>query len=414
MGYQQGLSGLQGASNDLDVIGNNIANANTTGFKAATAQFTDMYANSVSSAVANGIGIGTQLAAVAQVFQQGGFTTTQNPLNMAINGNGFFQVTNNGVTTYTRDGTFNADKNGNIVNAAGAQLMGYAVNANGVINTGALVPLTAPQGNLAPKATSSITGQFNLSTSDTSQSSTAAFNPNDPTTYTLHQSVPAFDSLGNSENVDLYFVKSTTTGNWEVWAGANGAAPQDMGTAKFDSSGKLIGTVGTDGNPTAVTNTFALAVNNTNGATAQTININLSGSTQFGASKSGVANLNADGYPTGTLNSYSVGADGTIQGIYSNNQTLTLGQVVVVNFNNPQGLTSIGGNQYIQTSASGVPQVGVPGSTNHGTLKGSTTEASTTDLTGELVNLITAQRDYQANAQTIKTQQAVDQTLINL
>ncbi|MDC6133629.1 flagellar hook-basal body complex protein, partial [Burkholderia gladioli] len=142
MGYQQGLSGLQGASNDLDVIGNNIANANTTGFKAATAQFTDMYANSVSSAVANGIGIGTQLAAVAQVFQQGGFTTTQNPLNMAINGNGFFQVTNNGVTTYTRDGTFNADKNGNIVNAAGAQLMGYAVNANGVINTGALVPLT--------------------------------------------------------------------------------------------------------------------------------------------------------------------------------------------------------------------------------------------------------------------------------
>uniref|UniRef100_UPI001594BD8F flagellar hook-basal body complex protein n=1 Tax=Burkholderia vietnamiensis TaxID=60552 RepID=UPI001594BD8F len=161
-------------------------------------------------------------------------------------------------------------------------------------------------------------------------------------------------------------------------------------------------------------NPFALAVNNTNGATAQTININLSGSTQFGASKSGVANLNADGYPTGTLNSYSVGADGTIQGIYSNNQTLTLGQVVVVNFNNPQGLTSIGGNQYIQTSASGVPQVGVPGSTNHGTLKGSTTEASTTDLTGELVNLITAQRDYQANAQTIKTQQAVDQTLINL
>ncbi|MDN7494263.1 flagellar hook protein FlgE [Burkholderia gladioli] len=412
MGYQQGLSGLQGASNDLDVIGNNIANANTTGFKAATAQFSDLYANSVSSAVANGIGIGTQLAAVAQVFQQGGFTTTQTPLNMAINGNGFFQMTSNGVTTYTRDGTFNADKNGNIVNAAGAQLMGYGLNANGTINTGTLVPLTAPQGNIPPKATTTVGGQFNLSTSDTSQTN-SPFNVSDSSTYTFHQQYQALDSLGNTENVDLYFVKSTTSGNWEVWGGANGSTPTDLGTATFDSSGKLTGTT-SGGNPTTVANTFSMPITHSNGAAAQTIAINLTGSTQFGASKSGVTNPTQDGYATGTLTSYSVGADGTIQGIYSNNQTLTLGQVVVVNFNNPQGLTSIGGNQYIQTSASGIPSVGVPGSTNHGTLKGSTTEDSTTNLTGELVNLITAQRNYQANAQTIKTQQAVDQTLINL
>jgi flagellar hook protein FlgE len=414
MGYQQGLSGLQGASSDLDVIGNNIANANTVGFKAATAQFSDLYANSVSGAVANGIGIGTQLATVAQVFQQGGFTTSQNPLSMAISGNGFFEVNSNGVTTYTRDGEFSPNANGNITNSAGGQLMGYGVNADGTINTSAIVPLTAPQGNIPPKATASITGQFNLSTTDTAQTN-SPFNFSDSSTYTLKQPVQAYDSLGNAQTVNLYFVKSTTTGSWEVYAGADGTTPTDLGTAKFDSSGNLIGTVGTDGNPTATTDKFSFSLTNTTGAvTPQAITIDLTGSTQFGATKSGVSNLIADGYPSGALQNYSVASDGTITGSYSNGQSMKLGQVIVVNFNDPQGLTSIGGNQYIQTAASGVPQIGVPGSTNHGTIKGSTTEDSTTDLTGELVNLITAQRNYQANAQTIKTQQTVDQTLLNL
>ncbi|WP_246796190.1 flagellar hook protein FlgE [Burkholderia perseverans] len=414
MGYQQGLSGLQGASSDLDVIGNNIANANTVGFKSATAQFSDLYANSVSGAVANGIGIGTQLATVAQVFQQGGFTTSQNPLSMAISGNGFFEVNSNGVTTYTRDGEFSPDANGNITNSAGGQLMGYGVNADGTINTSAIVPLTAPQGNIPPKATASITGQFNLSTTDTAQTN-SPFNFSDSSTYTLKQPVQAYDSLGNAQTVNLYFVKSTTTGSWEVYAGADNTTPTDLGTAEFDSSGKLIGTVGTDGNPTATTDKFTFSLTNTTGAvTPQAITIDLTGSTQFGATKSGVSNLIADGFASGALQNYSVAADGTITGSYSNGQSMTLGQVIVVNFNDPQGLTSIGGNQYIQTAASGVPQIGVPGSTNHGTIKGSTTEDSTVDLTGELVNLITAQRNYQANAQTIKTQQTVDQTLLNL
>ncbi|MEK6425106.1 MAG: flagellar hook protein FlgE [Burkholderia gladioli] len=415
MGYQQGLSGLQGASSDLDVIGNNIANANTVGFKAATAQFSDLYANSVSTAVANGIGIGTQLATVAQVFQQGSLTSTQNPLDMAISGNGFFQVTSNGTTTYTRDGEFHADASGNIVNSAGANLMGYGVNADGTINTASVKALSAPQGNIAPKATASITGQFNLSQTDTTQTSTP-FNYSDSSTYTLRQPVQTYDSLGNQQNVNLYFVKSTTTGTWEVYAGADNTTPTDVGSVTFDTSGKMISsTDAATGAASTSMGKFTLSVPNSTGAvTPQSIALDLSTSTQFSTSKSASTNLVADGYPTGSLTSYSVGTDGTVSGIYSNGKTMTLGQVVVVNFNNPNGLTSIGGNQYIQTSASGVPQVGVPGSTNHGTLKGSTTEASTTDLTGELVNLITAQRDYQANAQTIKTQQAVDQTLINL
>ncbi len=416
MGYEQGLSGLQGASNDLDVIGNNIANSNTVGFKAATAQFSDLYANSVSTAVANGIGIGTQLAAVSQVFQQGAFTTTENPLDMAISGNGFFQMSTGGTTTYSRDGEFHADASGNIVNSAGANLMGYGVNADGSINTASLVKMTAPQGNIAPKASTAITGQFNLSQTDTTQTS-SPFNYADSTTYTLRQPVQTYDSLGNAQNVNLYFVKSSTTANtWEVYAGADSTTPTDVGSVTFDSSGKMISsTDASSGAASTSMGKFSLSIPNTTGAvTPQTMSLDLSTSTQYSTSKSASTNLVADGYTTGALTSYSVGSDGTLSGIYSNGKTMTLGQVVVVNFNNPNGLTSIGGNQYIQTAASGVPQIGTPGSTNHGALKGGTTENSTTDLTGELVNLITAQRNYQANAQTIKTQQTVDQTLINL
>ncbi|KAF1050758.1 MAG: Flagellar hook protein FlgE [Burkholderia gladioli] len=178
MGYQQGLSGLQGASNHLNVIGNNIANANTVGFKAAIAQFSDVYANSVSTAVANGIGAGTQLAEVMQVFRQGSLTGSQNPLDIAISGNGFFQVSHNGVTTYTRDGQFHADARGNVVNSAGANLMRYGVRADGSIDTAALKALSAPQGNIPPKATTAIAGQFNLSQTDKAQTH-APFNPAD-------------------------------------------------------------------------------------------------------------------------------------------------------------------------------------------------------------------------------------------
>ncbi|MEK6423588.1 MAG: flagellar hook protein FlgE [Burkholderia gladioli] len=415
MGYQQGLSGLQGASNHLNVIGNNIANANTVGFKAAIAQFSDVYANSMSTAVANGIGAGTQLAEVMQVFRQGSLTSSQNPLDIAISGNGFFQVSNNGTTTYTRDGQFHADARGNIVNSAGANLMGYGVNADGTIDTASLRALSAPRGNIAPKATAAITGQFNLSPTDKAQTHTP-FNYADSSTYTLRQPVQAHDSLGNQQNVNLYFVKSATAGSWNVYAGAaDGTPPANLGTIAFNASGKLTGSTDAAGTATASIGKFTLNLTHTSGAaTPQAIALDLSSATQFSASRSASTNLVADGYPTGSLTSYSVGVDGSVSGIYSNGKSMTLGQVVVVNFNNPGGLTSIGGNQYLQTAASGVPQIGVAGTTNHGALKGGTTEASTTDLTGELVNLITAQRDYQANAQTIKTQRTVDQTLINL
>ncbi|RQS19824.1 flagellar hook protein FlgE [Burkholderia sp. Bp8998] len=413
MGYQQGLSGLAGASNALDVIGNNIANANTVGFKSSTAQFSDMYANSVATSVNTQIGIGTTLASVQQQFGQGTINTTNSSLDVAINGNGFFQMSNNGVTTYSRDGTFQRDKNGFIVNSAGANLMGYAADKNGVISTAQTVPLQAPTTNIAPTATTKISAQFNLNSQDTPPTKTP-FSATDTTTYNYSTSIQVYDSLGGSQAVNMYFVKSAA-GTWEAYAGVQGAAATDLGTVTFNSSGAIQGTTtGTPAAPTASLGQFQFTVPNTDGsATPQQLTLDLTGTTQYGG-KDGVNNLAQDGYASGTLTTFSIGADGKLTGNYSNGQTSVLGQIVLANFNNPNGLVNLGGNQYAESSASGVPQISSPGSTNHGSLQGSALENSNVDLTSQLVNLITAQRNYQANAQTIKTQQTVDQTLINL
>ncbi|AIO80492.1 flagellar hook protein FlgE [Burkholderia mallei] len=413
MGYQQGLSGLAGASSDLDVIGNNIANANTVGFKGSTAQFSDMYANSVASAVNNPIGIGTMLASVQQQFSQGTITSSTSSLNVAINGNGFFQMSNNGVTTYSRDGMFQRDKNGYIVNSQGLNLMGYAANANGVINTAATVPLQAPTTNIAPTATTKITGQFNLNSQD-AVPATTPFNYTDPTSYNYTTSVQVFDTLGGSQNVNLYFVKSATSGQWEAYAGPAGKTPTDLGSVKFSTAGTITGTSTPAGVPTTNVGQFSFSIPTTTGAAnPQNLTLDLTGTTQYGG-KNGINNLAQDGFASGVLTTFSIGADGKVTGNYSNGQTSTLGQIVLANFNNPNGLVNVGNNQYVESAASGVPQISAPGSTNHGTLQGSALENSNVDLTSQLVKLITAQRNYQANAQTIKTQQTVDQTLINL
>ncbi|KVD12729.1 flagellar hook protein FlgE [Burkholderia ubonensis] len=413
MGYQQGLSGLSGASNALDVIGNNIANANTVGFKSSTAQFADMYANSVATSVNTQIGIGTRISSVQQSFGQGTINTTNNALDVAINGNGFFQMSNNGVVTYSRDGTFQRDKNGFIVDSQGRNLMGYNATAGGVINTAATVPLQAPTANLAPTATTKITGQFNLNSQD-AVPATTPFSATDSTSYNYSTSIQVYDTLGGAQQVDMYFVKSATAGQWEAYAGVKGQTPTDLGTVKFNTSGQIASTTIPSGAATPSTGQFQFTIPATGGsATPQPLTLDLTGTTQYGG-KDGVNNLAQDGYASGTLTTFTIGADGKLTGNYSNGQTQTLGLIALANFNNPNGLTNLGGNQYAESSASGVPQISAPGSTNHGVLQGSALENSNVDLTAQLVNLITAQRNYQANAQTIKTQQAVDQAVINL
>ncbi|MDR5855840.1 flagellar hook protein FlgE [Caballeronia sp. LZ062] len=405
MSYQQALSGLGAASSDLDVIGNNIANANTVGFKEGAAQFADMYANSMATAVSNQIGIGTRLAEVQQQFSQGTITTTNQALDVAINGNGFYQLSNNGSTVYSRNGVFHLDDNGNIVNSAGLQLMGYKADSGGVVSSASTVPLSVPTANIAPTATKTITAAFNLNSQDTNNAA-SSFDPTNGNTYNASTSVDVYDTLGGTQKVSVYFTK-TGTGSWEAFAGYGDPVTQktDLGAVTFDSSGNL-----TSGSK------FTFTIPNgadPSGTTTQSLTLDLSGTTQYGA-KSGLTNLHQDGNSTGELTGFTVGTDGMLTGNYSNGETKALGQIAIVNFNNQNGLQNLGGNVYAQTAASGAPQVGVPGSTNHGTLQGGAVEDSNVDLTSELVNLITAQRNYQANAQTIKTQQTVDQTLINL
>lgn len=417
MGYQQGLSGLAAASNDLDVIGNNIANANTVGFKQSTAQFADVYANTVASSVNTQIGLGAALSQVQQNFSQGTITTTGQSLDVAINGNGFFQMSNNGTVTYSRNGVFQLDKNGYITDASGNDLMGYAAGTNGVVNTAQTVPLQVPTTNIAPVVTSNINAQLNLNAQSTAPTATP-FDATNSNTYNYSTSITAYDSLGGAQQVNMYFVKGgidATTGNqeWNVYAGTAGnVGSTPVGTMEFDASGNLVSTAA--GGAATSLGQIPVTINPTDGSkTNQTITMNFTGTTQFG-SANGVNNLGQDGYASGTLSNFAIGSDGTITGNYSNGQTKTLGQVVLANFNNPNGLMNLGGNQFQETAASGVPQVSTPGSTNHGSLTGGAVESSNVDLTNQLVDLITAQRNYQANAQTIKTQQTVDQTLLQM
>lgn len=423
MSFQQGLSGLNAASKQLEVIGNNVANANTVGFKQSRAEFADVFANSLTGGGATQIGIGTNLATVAQQFTQGNVTSSNNSLDIAINGGGFFRMTNNGAVTYSRNGQFKMDKLGFIVDSANKHLTGYAADSAGTLQKGAPVDLKISTSDLQPKASVQIVGLVNLD-SRKATPVTTPFSPTDPTTYNDSTAVTVFDSLGNSHTLQSFFVKTATPNEWKIYTTADGIStttlPAPTATLTFPATGSGLSPTSVPASPTPVT--FAPlnppippATTPTvpTGAAAMALTLDYSGSTQFGSSFS-INSLSQDGYTSGRLASFNTSADGTIVGRYSNGQSRTLGQVVLASFANPNGLQSLGGNAWSESSTSGAPLVGVPSSGTLGVLQASAVEDSNTDLTAELVNMITAQRYYQANAQTIKTQDQVLQTLVNL
>ena len=408
MSFQQGLSGLNAAAKNLDAIGNNVANANTVGFKQSQAQFADVYANSLNGGGGSQVGIGVKVSQVAQQFTQGNITATNNSLDIAINGGGFFRMDTNGEATYQRNGQFQLDKNGFIVNPSGAKLTGYTANTSGVLSTGAPAPLSINTADLTPQATSGVNAVLNLDSRPSPI--TTAFNKDDPTTFTNSSAVSVFDSLGNSHTLQTYYVKSASN-TWDVYAALDdvpvGYVPPapavPVGTLTFDATGALTGA------STITIPPQTLAT----GASPLGFPMDFTGSTQFGSTFS-VNALNQDGYTSGRLGGFNIGADGIILGRYTNGQSAVLGQVVLANFSNPNGLQQLGNNQWAESSASGSPLVGSPSTGSLGVLQSSAVEDSNVDLTAELVNMITAQRVYQANAQTIKAQDAVLQTLVNL
>ncbi len=521
MSFQQGLSGLNGAAKSLDVIGNNIANASTVGFKGSQAQFADVYANSLNGAGGNQAGIGSKVSQIAQQFTQGNVESSNNPLDIAINGAGFFRTTISGATQYTRNGQFSLDKEGYMVNAQTAKLTGYLANASGEILAGSPVPIQINTADLAPVATTKVDTQINLDSRSTVPV-TVPFDASDPTSYNKQTPIDVYDTLGNPHVMSTYYVK-TGPGNWDLYVANDGTeitnlkvaaasqdpdpasatavaragyftainasppdpaavlvatqaysqaagaavqaaaqaagvavgSPEDLAiAATFDTAagtdvGSVVGT-----NPSEIDAKIAAAVRvppvrvgtlifdangslnsaamasllppqtlplsvplpifpPTGASPVLTVKAGFTGSTQYGSATSEKSSTQ-DGFTAGHLSRFSAGSDGIILGQYSNGQSHALAQIVLANFANPNGLSPLGNNAWAETSTSGVPLVGEPNSGSLGVLQSSAVENSNVDLTAELVNMITAQRVYQANAQTIKTQDSVLQTLVNL
>nr|WP_113866730.1 flagellar hook protein FlgE [Brenneria salicis]NMN91158.1 flagellar hook protein FlgE [Brenneria salicis ATCC 15712 = DSM 30166]RBP62314.1 flagellar hook protein FlgE [Brenneria salicis ATCC 15712 = DSM 30166]RLM30557.1 flagellar hook protein FlgE [Brenneria salicis ATCC 15712 = DSM 30166] len=395
MGFSQAVSGLNAASNNLDVIGNNIANSATVGFKAGTISFADMFAGSK-------VGMGTQVAAVLQDFSNGTVTSSSRDLDIAISGNGFFRVQDtNGSIYYSRNGQFTLDGSRNIVNMQGMQLTGYpATGTPPTIQQGAdPVALTIPEDAMSAQATTVASIIANLNSSDDAMTWDAA-NPADTSNY--KGSITTYDSLGNAHDFAMYFVK-TAANEWDVHVQdtSTGAAFQNY-SLSFDSNGAL-----------TTTTPITIAMASLNGSEASNFTLNFAGSVQQN-SDSSTKTPTQNGYAPGELTGYSINDDGTVVGTYSNQKQQVLGQIVLASFANPEGLSPEGDNVWSATDNSGQAVVNLAGTGNLGKLIGQATESSNVDMSKELVNMIVAQRNYQANSQTIKTQDAILQTLVSL
>jgi flagellar hook protein FlgE len=409
MSFEQGLSGLNASSKNLDVIGNNISNASTVGFKQATTQFADVYANSVYGSGGLQNGIGTKVAAVAQLFTQGNTTVTNNPLDVAINGDGFFKLNAQGATTYSRNGQFHLDANGYLVNSTGQNVVGYTsltTNASGAV-TSVSNPgnIQIALNNLAPQATTTLSTAVNLNA--TSAAASGGFDPAISSTYNYSTTATIYDTQGASHSLTLYFSKSATANTWAVNAtvdGVSGTVSPSAIPLTFDASGQLT-------SPTSATSLTFSAL--PTGATLGPVAWDLTGSTQV-AGKSGVNSISQDGYAQGQIVGVSIDSSGIIYGRYSNNLSRPLQQLQLASFRNPNGLIPLGNNQWAASQAAGSEVINTPGVGIAGTVQSGATEDSNVDLTNELVNMIVAQRQYQANAQTIKAEDTIMQTLVNL
>lgn len=500
MSFNIGLSGLRAATKDLDVTGNNIANAGTVGFKQSRAEFADVYAATVLGTGKNQQGSGVLLSSVSQLFNQGNINYTQNPLDLAINGSGFFQVSNNGAISYTRAGFFGTDKEGFIVDNFGYNLQGYGVDSNDQIVQGKIENLQIKATTQEPKATSQMKQTFNLNS--TQNEPTNPFVPSDPSSYNSSTATDIYDAQGNSHTLSQYFVK-TGPNSWAMHVMVDGAhphagaanlaaknalkageAPQQIldlalaglpvgagdpiydriesqvqdqidnavppPTAEqvvaaiarvgnntpvtlsvgFDNSGKL-GQIAPDGQGYFTLNDDGtlnmnqwtpslmsddkppVAVQNNANMSPTGIQMDLRDISQY-ASSFAVTSVSQNGYTTGELSGVEISDTGEILARYTNGQSKVQGQVILADFANVQGLKPVGKTQWVQTLESGEPVRNAGRTGTLGAIEAGALEDSNVELSDQLVNLIVAQRNYQANAKTIETNSAITQTIINI
>lgn len=417
MSFSQAVSGLGAASSNLDVIGNNIANSATAGFKSSTIAFADMFAGS-------NVGLGTKVAAVIQNFNDGATTTTSRGLDVALSGNGFFRMTDSsGGVFYSRNGQLTLDANRNLVNTQGLNVTGYPASGSpATIQAGANpVALRIPTEQMSARATTTAGLVANLNSTDTTPAVTT-FSTANADSYTKKTTVTVFDSQGNDHALDMYFSKDATSNSWTVRTidGETGSSAGDFRMA-FDTSGKLTSVSKLNASGAVVSTTtdgtvgLTLNAGGANGAAAnQPITMSMLGSLQQNTGTTSFGNPTQDGYAPGDLTSYAINNDGTITGSYSNQKTQLLGQIVLSSFSNPEGLQSKGDNVWQASSASGQAAIGLANTGTFGSLTAGALESSNVDMSKELVNMIVAQRNYQANAQTIKTQDQILNTLVNL
>jgi len=447
MPFRIALSGLHAASADLKVTGNNIANAATTGFKRSRAEFVDVYAAAYGAITQITSGSGVRTANIRQIFAQGNIEYTDNSTDLAITGQGFFIVEDEKGRYLTRNGTFGLDRDGNVVNTTGQILQVFppvTVGTTTTFNTGTLTDLRLENTIGAPVATSQVEVNvnvdadltpFTIAAGSLHDVTTTPFDPTDPTTYNHVTATTVYDSLGAPHVVSMYYRKvsdGTVNNAWQMFLYVDGSAvnPSDDGTAtggsspnpsavlEFNPDGTLAQTRYVDAGGTSVVSTTPdqivyPPVTLTTGAEPLQLTFDLGETTQYG-SEFAVNTLSQNGFTTGRLTGFDVEENGIVYARYTNGNAEILGMVALGNVPNPQGLRQKGDSLWVETYDAGDLVLGQPGTASLGLIQSGALEASTVELSDELVNMITAQRNYQANAQVISTADQITQTLLNI
>ena len=404
MPFAIALSGLNAASSDLGVTANNVANVNTTGFKMSRAQFAEVFAVGTQSVSSSASGSGVRLSAIAQQFTQGNIDFTDNALDLAIGGEGFFVLSDNGARSYTRAGAFGVDNQGYVVNAQGARLQAYPYAGNGLFNTGTPQDLQLTIGANPPAETTQADFGINLP-ANAAVPANPVFDASDPSSFNHTTSVTVYDSLGAAHTATVYFIKDAAPNTWNTEVEINGAPVAGAVQIVFNPDGSLQLPAG---------GLMPLAPYDPGtGANPITMSMNFLNATQFG-DNFGVNSLSQDGFTTGRLTGVSVDAEGVVFARFTNGQSTSLGKLALANFVNPQGLQQLGDTAWGESFQSGDALLGEAGTASFGNIQSGALEASNVDLTAQLVQMITAQRNFQANAQMISTADTVTQTVINI
>ena len=404
MAFNIALSGLNAASKDLEVTANNIANTGTTGFKGSRAEFAELFSAAGPNLSSSQVGSGVRLTNVAQQFKAGSVETTNNSLDFAISGDGFFTIRDAKGYSYTRAGAFRQDSNGFVTNASGQRLQVFPANVGGTFDTSTLQDLQMITSQNAAKATTNVAMSLNLPSDATAP--VPAFDPADALSYNQSTPFTAYDSLGATHTGVVYFVKNAAANTWDANLYVDGVSTGASQQISFTSSGALA-------TPANGQLGFG-AISVSPGADPLQLNLDMSKATQFG-NEYVASSITQDGFPTGTLSSIDVSREGVVQAKYSNGQTTALGQLALARFSNQQGLRQLDNTNWAASFDSGTPVMGAAGNGTFGNVQSGALEASnTSDLTAELVNLIKAQRNYQANAQVISTDDKLTQTIINI